>query len=201
MKIFTSSLTSFNYTSCNNSFRMFIKITLVAVILLFTLNLVRCEPNIAWDCETSSTKVMYFDDSVLTPTPVIYPGNISIDSYFNLTEDIPSENFFCQMEVIKLEPKRMRIPCLAGRGSCIWDVCNGAIPEFKDELCAFGVCECPLKKGPYHGNGVIYNLPNMGKIIEKIVPGNYSASVKFYNKGTSKVYGKLCMNFTVVMNK
>lgn len=69
-----------------------------------------------WDCGPED-RVVLFKDTSLTPSPIMYPGNVSIFTHMQLLEDLPSQNLFVQIELTKLEPERMPVPCINGRGS------------------------------------------------------------------------------------
>jgi hypothetical protein len=69
-----------------------------------------------WDCG-SSDKVVNFRDATVSPTPVVYPGNVSLGIVMELLEDLPSENLKVKVQVEKLEPERMQVPCMNGMGS------------------------------------------------------------------------------------
>ena len=159
-------------------------------------------PNKSWDCEESESKVIYFNETTVLPSPIKYPGNVIIDGTIEITQELPPENFFVQVEVYRLEPRKMKIPCIEGKGSCKYDVCNDVLPNNHDQFCQFGFCECPVKKGVYKGNGISYELPKLGgDIFKKILRGDYTVKVTFYNSKTELVYGSLCMNFTISIKK
>ena len=69
-----------------------------------------------WDCG-SSDKVIVFRDATVSPSPVIYPGNVSLGVLMDLLEDLPDENLKVKVRVEKLEPERMQVPCMNGMGS------------------------------------------------------------------------------------
>lgn len=69
-----------------------------------------------WDCGPED-KVVIFGQTSLYPSPVVYPGNVSIASHMQLLEDLPTENLKVRVELEKLEPERMAVPCMNGRGS------------------------------------------------------------------------------------
>lgn len=69
-----------------------------------------------WDCG-SNDKVVYFRDATLSPSPVVYPGNVSLDFIMELLEDLPAEKLRVKVQIEKLEPERMQVPCMNGMGS------------------------------------------------------------------------------------
>lgn len=160
---------------------------------------VRGDENKSWDCETSESKIIYFNETAVLPSPINYPGNVTIDGTIQITQDISKDNFFVRMEVYRLEPRKMKIPCIEGKGSCKYDVCNEMLPNNKEQFCQFGFCECPVKKGVYRGNGITYQLPKLGgDIFKKLLKGKYTVKVTFYNSQSETIYGSMCMNFTIV---
>lgn len=180
---------------------MFKQVILTTILLvLLTNKLIKCE-NESWDCETSSSKVMFFKESTVTPSPILYPGNVTIDGVFEITEDLPSQDLFVRLEVFKLEPRKMKIPCIENKGSCTYDVCNYVLPNNQEQMCSFGFCECPVKKNTYTGKGISYKLPKMGgEIFKKLLAGKYTAKLQFYNSESQRVYGSMCMNFQISTN-
>ena len=69
-----------------------------------------------WDCGPAD-KAIVFRDTFISPSPVVYPGNVSISSHMTVVEDLPVENLLVRVQLDKLEPQRMLVPCMNGYGS------------------------------------------------------------------------------------
>lgn len=107
------------------------------ILLLFSCLLGVCYSYIpveTFDCGASD-KWIQFNHAGIKPDPIVYPGSIKIDAdmevlkvsttllllplhhFCHLQQDLPSENFFMRMQLIRLNPKRMIVPCFQGMGS------------------------------------------------------------------------------------
>lgn len=156
--------------------------------------------NTAWDCFEDASKAMVFNDATINPAPIIYPGNVTINGHIEITRDIPVQDFYVRTEIIRLYPKPLKIPCMKGKGSCEYDVCNDMLPNHHDQFCQFGFCECPVKVGKYSGKGITYTLPQIGgPVFKKLLKGDYTGKVTFYNRQSEIIYGSMCMNFTIAL--
>lgn len=69
-----------------------------------------------WDCGPDD-KVVLFRQTSLSPSPVVYPGNVTIATHMQLLEDLPSHSLKVRIQLEKLEPERMAVPCMNGIGS------------------------------------------------------------------------------------
>ena len=79
-----------------------------------------------------------------------------------------------------------------------YDVCNDVIPHNQAAFCAMGICQCPLVAKDYVGNDIPYEIPKRGgKIFAKILEGDYTSNITFYNKQSDRIYGCVGMKFTV----
>lgn len=176
-------------------------ITFVTVMLVtVSLSTGQESNNTAWDCFEDASKAMVFNDATINPAPIIYPGNVTINGHIEITRDIPVQDFYVRTEIIRLYPKPLKIPCMKGKGSCEYDVCNDMLPNHHDQFCQFGFCECPVKVGKYSGKGITYTLPQIGgPVFKKLLKGDYTGKVTFYNRQSEIIYGSMCMNFTIAL--
>lgn len=178
------------------------QVLLLLSYLLFTAvpRLCSCEHLSTWDCGKSD-RVIHFKRTSIEPSPIIYPGNVTITTSMDLMEDLPRTGLYLKIRVDKLEPQRMPVPCLNGVGSCQYDVCSQIIEANPGIFCSLGSCSCPLIAKSYTGSSLQYSLPRLGgPVFAKIVQGNFEGNVTFFNKITSREYGCLGMKFTIKAN-
>merc|ERR1712123_213167 len=58
-----------------------------------------------------------------TPDEVCMPGTTEINVHTRISEDLPSD-LLIKMDLHKLTPFPMSVPCLNGVGSCEYDICS-----------------------------------------------------------------------------
>lgn len=94
--------------------------SIVAYLTVVLLSVTSAAPALKstriWDCGPAD-KVVVFRQTSLFPSPVIYPGNVTIATHMQLLEDLPSQNLKVKVQLDKLEPERMGVPCMNGVGS------------------------------------------------------------------------------------
>lgn len=134
----------------------------------------------------------------IVPDPVIYPGNVTLIGDFDLSHDLPDHDVLFSLNIKKLQPFPMKVPCLKGIGSCTYDLCKDIVPYHKKEFCDLGSCTCPILAKHYSTRGIHYQLPVVGgKVFKKILEGKYTANLTFYNAVSKQEYGCFGMNFEV----
>ena len=164
---------------------------------LFVVTLCYCEPSRTWDCGKSD-RVIHFKHTTIQPSPIIYPGNVTITTSIDLKEDLPRTGLLLKIRVDKLEPQRMPVPCLSGVGSCQYDACTQIIQANPGIFCSLGSCSCPLEAKSYTASQLEYSLPRLGgPVFAKILQGNFEGNITFFNRISSREYGCLGMKFTI----
>ena len=65
-----------------------------------------------------------------------------------ISEDLPAD-LVMKLDLKKLTPFEMTVPCLNGVGSCVYDLCEiiSNTPSLCDALPEYQPCSCPLLKG------------------------------------------------------
>ncbi|KAI1280593.1 hypothetical protein HDE_13948 [Halotydeus destructor] len=173
---------------------------MIALRLIAAISLIAAAQCIvSWNCGSENSPLTSkFAD--IKPNPVQYPGNVSIDSTLVSTAVLPATNFYVKMLLQKVAPTPLHIPCFLGYGSCEYDFCGKTVPNNQAAFCSMGLCKCPFEAKEYVGKNIPYQLPNFGGLISKIVVGDYTGNVTFFNKVDGTVYGCVGMNFTIVKN-
>ena len=104
---------------------------------------------------TFSTLAEGHEDDVLvvlegtTPDQICMPGTTELNVHTRISEDLPMD-LIIKMDLHKLTPFPMTVPCLNGVGSCEYEVCP-MLEEMADTLCPsfpeYQPCSCPLLQG------------------------------------------------------
>merc|ERR1712142_213082 len=132
-----------------------------------------------------------------SPDEVCMPGTMKVDINTLIREDLPMDTVF-KLDLQKLEPFPMKVPCVNGIGSCPYDVC----PLKTDILCPYfpdnQPCECPLKANTWDMKGVDVPVPDMGPILGKVMEGKYEAKATLYPKSNpDNILGCFALNFRI----
>ena len=152
--------------------------------------------NEIWDCFNSSqdsTSIRFTETSV-DPAPIKFPGKLIISSTVDIREDLPEENLFVKIEIVRSKTPKVKVPCIDDKGSCKYDVCNFWMPRYADKFCKFGICSCPIKKGTYYIKDLEFNVPKLASlsIINSMLSARYSVEITIYNSESKRTYGKVC---------
>ncbi|CAL4062932.1 unnamed protein product [Meganyctiphanes norvegica] len=126
----------------------------------------------------------------VSPDPVPIDGNITatLNAYLDLDVDAPIKG------EVSVERRLgwvwMKIPCIAGLGSCTYhDVCKlSPFPPDQpcpDPLPKYGLpCNCPFVKGRYQARNMTFFIPNPYSIIPSwLEAGDYYATAKAWKNG------------------
>ncbi|KAI1280749.1 hypothetical protein HDE_13949 [Halotydeus destructor] len=150
-----------------------------------------------WDCKIPGS-VIHSQSADISPSPIMYPGDITVSADLVSDKQLPSENLYIKLHLEKQTPTKLLVPCFQGYGSCEYDVCNHVIPNNEKAFCAMGICHCPFMQKEYKGQNIPYTLPNIGGgIFAKIMEGDYLGNATFFNKLDGTVYGCIGMKFTI----
>merc|ERR1719495_303022 len=116
-----------------------------------------------------------------SPDEICMPGTSSMDLHSRINEDLPTD-LTIQLDLKKLEPFPMKVPCLNGVGSCPYDICS-IIDNMADTFCPSfpdsQPCGCPLLAGDMILDGLQIPVPDMG-ILGSMMEGKYEATATFY---------------------
>ena len=137
-----------------------------------------------------------------TPDEVCMPGTTEINVHTRISEDLPSD-LLIKMDLHKLTPFPMNVPCLNGVGSCEYDICS-MIEDMADTLCPSfpenQPCGCPLLEGEMNLVGVETPVQDMGPILGAVMEGEYQATATFYAESDKdRVLG--CVEFTFALKQ
>merc|ERR1711973_290826 len=113
-----------------------------------------------------------------TPDQVCMPGTTEINVHTRISEDLPTD-LLIKMDLHKLTPFPMTVPCLNGVGSCEYEI-------------------CPLLAGEMFLNGVETPVQDMGPILGAVMEGEYQATATFYGESNKdRILG--CVEFTFAL--
>merc|ERR1719410_2968248 len=91
-----------------------------------------------------------------------------------------------KLDLKKLEPFPMKVPCLNGVGSCPYELCP-IIENMGDTLCPSfpenQPCGCPILAGDLNIKDLQVSVPDMG-ILGDLMEGKYEATATFYSQAT-----------------
>ena len=134
-----------------------------------------------------------------SPEEVCMPGDMQMDINTLISEDLPTD-LILKLDLHKLDPFPMTVPCLNGIGSCEYELCP-MIEDMADTLCphfpASQPCNCPLLAGEFILDGLTVPVPDMG-ILGAVMAGGYEATATFYGASNKdKILGCLELTFTL----
>merc|ERR1712142_862092 len=119
-----------------------------------------------------------------SPDEVCMPGTMPMTVHTNVREDLPTD-LVIELDLKKLEPFPMTVPCLSGIGSCPYEICP-IIENMGDTLCPSfpdtQPCGCPLLAGDFSLSGVKIPVPDMGPVLGSVMEGSYEATAEMYGK-------------------
>ncbi|KAG8201349.1 hypothetical protein JTE90_016826 [Oedothorax gibbosus] len=152
------------------------------------------------DCGDAN-KRLTISTGTVKPDPIQYPGNISASVDLIVLKDLPADNFEMKLDLTKLQPRKMTVPCLQDIGSCTYDVCS-IINNHKESFCpAFPdptKCGCPMKAATYSLKNVGVAIPNFGEIFVNILKGGYEGKITFHDKSSGTEIGCVAITFEIV---
>ena len=137
-----------------------------------------------------------------TPDQVCMPGTTEINVHTRISEDLPTD-LLIKMDLHKLTPFPMTVPCLNGVGSCEYKICP-MIESMADTLCPSfpetQPCSCPLLAGEMFLSGVETPVQDMGPILGAVMEGEYQATATFYGESNKdRILG--CVEFTFALSQ
>ncbi|GIX97905.1 uncharacterized protein CEXT_389401 [Caerostris extrusa] len=151
------------------------------------------------DCGGAEKSMTIIAGSV-KPDPIQYPGNLSMTVAFNVTKDLPASNFQMALNLTKLNPRVMHVPCMEDIGSCTYDVCT-MIQNHRSEFCPMfpnpDECGCPIKVGSYFMKDGFVAIPDFGQLFVKILQGNYEGTITFTDTSSNTQHGCIAIKFEI----
>merc|ERR1712080_27359 len=132
-----------------------------------------------------------------TPDEICMPGNTVINMHTLIREDLPTD-LTLNLDLHKITPFPMTVPCLNGVGSCEYELCP-MIEDMADTVCPSfpenQPCGCPLLMGEMHLEGIEMPVQDMGPILGEVMKGSYRATATLYGASNKdKILG--CIEFT-----
>ncbi|XP_023329952.1 ganglioside GM2 activator [Eurytemora carolleeae] len=151
------------------------------------------------NCAGHENDVMTVAPGGSMPDEVCMPGSMQMDVVTKFTEDMPTD-LILKLDLNKLDPFPMTVPCLNGIGSCEYELCP-MIVDMADTLCPHfpptQPCGCPLLAGDMALSGLEIPVPDMG-LLGVVMAGGYEATATFYGASNKdKVLGCLNLTFTL----
>ena len=137
-----------------------------------------------------------------TDEEICMPGTSTINVHTRVKEDLPID-LKIKMDLKKIAPFPMTVPCLDGVGSCEYDICS-YIENMSDILCpafpAYQPCSCPLLAGEFILEGVETPVQDMGPILGAVMEGDYEATATLYGASDKdRILG--CMKLTFALKQ
>merc|ERR1712181_9095 len=132
-----------------------------------------------------------------TPDEICMPGTTAINMHTLIREDLPTR-LTLNLDLHKITPFPMTVPCLNGVGSCEYELCP-MIEDMADTVCPSfpesQPCGCPLLAGEMHLEGIEMPVQDMGPILGEVMKGSYKATAMLYGASApDKTLG--CIEFT-----
>merc|ERR1712117_821322 len=113
---------------------------------------------------------------------ICMPGTTTMTTKTVIREDLPTD-LMLKLDLEKVTPFPMTVPCLDGIGSCEYDICK-IIDNAGDALCAnfppTQPCSCPFLEGEIEINGLEVKVDDMGDVLGAVMEGSYEATANFY---------------------
>jgi len=136
-----------------------------------------------------------------TPDEICMPGTTVINMHTSIREDLPTD-LTLNLDLHKITPFPMTVPCLNGVGSCEYELCP-MIEDMADTVCPSfpegQPCGCPLLKGDMHLEGIEMPVQDMGPILGEVMKGSYRATAMLYGASApDKTLG--CIEFTFALD-
>merc|ERR1712076_235180 len=136
-----------------------------------------------------------------TPDRICMPGTTEINMHTLIREDLPTD-LTLNLDLHKVTPFPMTVPCLNGVGSCEYELCP-MIEDMADTVCPSfpegQPCGCPLLAGEMHLEGIEMPVQDMGPILGEVMKGSYRATAMLYGASApDKTLG--CIEFTFTLN-
>jgi len=151
-------------------------------------------------CEGHENDALFLIEGT-TPDEICMPGTTAINMHTHIREDLPTD-LTLNLDLHKVTPFPMTVPCLNGVGSCEYELCP-MIEDMADTVCPSfpegQPCGCPLLAGEMNLEGIEMPVQDMGPILGEVMKGSYRATAMLYGASApDKTLG--CIEFTFTLN-
>merc|ERR1711872_459150 len=147
-------------------------------------------------CDGHENDAMVIIEATM-PATMCMPSTVTVDIHSRNNQDMPMD-LIMKLDLKKLTPFEMVVPCLNGIGSCEYEMCpmitedSALCPAFPPSQ----PCTCPLLKGDLNMKGVELEVQDMGPILGEIMEGDYSAVATMYSASDkTNILGCVDMTF------
>merc|ERR1711970_357812 len=132
-----------------------------------------------------------------TEDTICMPGTTEMNIHTMIKENLP-EDLMMSMDLNKLTPFPMHVPCLNGVGSCDYALCP-MIVDMGDQICPSfppgQSCGCPLLAGEMNLEGIQLPVQDMGPILGAVMEGDYTATITMFGESNKDMILS-CVEFT-----
>merc|ERR1712158_1444 len=147
-------------------------------------------------CEGHENDALFLING-MTPDEICMPGTTAINMHTLIRKDLPTD-LTLNLDLHKVTPFPMTVPCLNGVGSCEYELCP-MIEDMADTVCPSfpenQPCGCPLLAGEMRLEGIEMPVQDMGPILGEVMKGSYRATATLYGASNKdKILG--CIEFT-----
>merc|ERR1712126_386370 len=134
------------------------------------------------------------------PDKINIPSEVELNVVTDVAKELPMD-LMVSLRLQKYQPFPLNVPCMNGIGSCDYDGCK-VLDKLCNTLPPNIPCKCPMPAGHFVFDGVKFKIPDMGKIMDKLMAGKYKGEIKFYGKsvGSDKPVGCFDMDFEFTAN-
>jgi len=150
-------------------------------------------------CEGYEDAVMVIKSGSMSEE-ICMPGTMEMTTETLIREDLPTD-LIIYMDIKKLTPFPMHIPCLDGIGSCEYEACpmieSGPICDVLPEN---QPCSCPIRAGELNLKNVKLPVQDMGPVLGPLMEGGYSAKMTWYG-ASDKDNILACLDMTFTLKK
>merc|ERR1719228_1299117 len=152
-------------------------------------------------CPGHEDDVVVFVEGTI-PETMCMPSTNSVDLHSLIKEDLPTD-LIMFLDLVKVTPFEMKIPCLNGIGSCEYELCP-MIENSQDTLCntfpPTQPCSCPILASDLDLHGVQMEVQDMGPILGVVMEGDYRADATLYSASDKdRILG--CVKFEFGLKK
>merc|ERR1712158_294914 len=121
-------------------------------------------------CEGHENDALFLINGT-TPDEICMPGTTVINMHTQIREDLPTD-LTLNLDLHKITPFPMTVPCLNGVGSCEYELCP-MIEDMADTVCPSfpesQPCGCPLLAGEMRLEGIEMPVQDMGPILGEVM--------------------------------
>lgn len=137
--------------------------------------------------DNPDTSYAYTDFLQVSPSPIRFGENISLDALFTAKKQLPVDSvigleIWRHFSLLGMIPMDVRMPCVFGNGcksnlcSLIdrWPLACDIVKTSRNS----DSCECPIEPGVYGKNNLVRRIPDASGILKIFGAGTYNARVR-----------------------